>query len=63
MHVLVFVSPIETLVSPCSYLCGLSIMNLNLLWCYFSTNSWIDQSERITWRYFSTNSRIDRTEK
>ena len=33
---------------------GLSIMNLNLLWCYFSTNSWIDRSERIALRWFRT---------
>ena len=26
---------------------GLSIMNLNLLWCYFSTNSRIDRTKRI----------------
>ena len=25
----------------------LSIMNMNLLWCYFSMNSRIDQTERI----------------
>ena len=42
---------------------GLSIMNMNLLWCYFSTNSWLDQSERIASCYFSTNSRIDRTKR
>ena len=30
-----------------------------IIWCYFSTNSWIDQSERIAWCYFSMNSRID----
>jgi hypothetical protein len=33
---------------------GLSITNLNLLWCYFSTNSWIDRSERIALRWFRT---------
>ena len=38
---------------------GLDIMNLNLLSCYFSTNSWLDRSERIASCYFSTNSRID----
>ena len=38
---------------------GLSIMNLNLLWCYFSMNSLLDRSERIASCYFSTNSRID----
>ena len=37
----------------------LNIMNLYLLWCYFSTNSWLVRSERIAWCYFSTNSRID----
>ena len=38
---------------------GLTIMNLNLLWCYFSMNSWLDRSERIASCYFSTNSMID----
>ena len=33
---------------------GLSIMNMNLLWCYFSTNSWIYQSERIALRWSRT---------
>ena len=41
---------------------GLSIMNLNLFSCYFSTNAWADRSERITWGYLSTNSWIDRSE-
>ena len=41
----------------------LHIMNLNLLWCYFSTNSWLDRSERIASCYFSTNSRIDWSER
>ena len=41
----------------------LSITNLNLLWCYFSTNSWLDRSERISLCYFSTNSRIDLSER
>ena len=45
-------SPIETLGSPCSSLCGLSIMNMNLLWCYVSTNSRIDRTERIALRWF-----------
>ena len=46
------------------FLCvGLSIMNVNLLWCYFSMNSRIDQTERIALCYFSTNSWIDRTER
>ena len=35
---------------------GLSIMNMNLLWCYFSMNSRIDQTERIALCYFSMNS-------
>ena len=39
MHVFIIFSLIETLGSPCSSLCGLSIMNMNLLWCYLSTNS------------------------
>ena len=42
---------------------GLSIMNMNLLWCYFSTNSRIDRTERLALCYFSTNSWIDRTER
>ena len=42
---------------------GLNIMNLNLLWCYFSTKSWLDRSERIASCYFSTNSRIDWSER
>ena len=42
---------------------GLSIMNMNILWCYFSTNSRIDRTERIALCYFSTNSLIDRTER
>ena len=42
---------------------GLNIMNLNLLWCYFSMKSWLDRSERIAWCYFSTNSRIDWSER
>ena len=33
---------------------GLSIMNLNLLWCYFSTNSWKNRLERIASRWFRT---------
>ena len=35
---------------------GLSIMNMNFLWCYFSTNSRVDRTERIASCYFSTNS-------
>ena len=42
---------------------GLSIMNMNLLWCYFSMNSRIDWMEIIALCYFSTNSWIDRTER
>ena len=42
---------------------GLNIMNLNFLWCYFSTNSWLDRSEIIALCYFSTNSWIDRTKR
>ena len=42
---------------------GLNIMNLNFLWCYFSTNYWLDRSERIASCYFSTNSRIDWSER
>ena len=42
---------------------GLNIMNSNLLWCYFSMNSWLDRSERIASCYFSTNSRIDWPER
>ena len=56
MHVFIIFSPIETLGSLYSSLCGLSIMNMNLLWNYFSTNSRIDRTEIIALRYFSTNS-------
>ena len=56
MHIFIIFSPIETLGSPCSSLCGLSIMDMNLLWCYSSTNSRIDRTEKIALRYFSTNS-------
>ena len=42
---------------------GLNIINLNLLWCYFSMNSRIDQTERIALCYFSTNSWIDWMER
>ena len=55
MHVLVLVSPVEILGHSCSSLCGLSIMNMNMLWCYSSTNSRIDRTEIIALRYFSTN--------
>ena len=57
MHVLIFVSPVEILGHSLNILCfGLSIMNLNLLWCYFSTNSRIDRREIIALCYFITNS-------
>ena len=60
MHVLVFCFFGRNLGALLEVLCvGLSIMNLNLLWCYFSTNSWLDRSERLASCYFSTNSRID----
>ena len=60
MHVLVFCFSSRNLGALFEVLyVGLSIMNLNLLWCYFSMNSWLDRSERIAWYYFSTNSRID----
>ena len=42
---------------------GLNIMNLNLLWCYFRMNSWLDRSEILAWYYFSTNSRTDWSER
>ena len=42
---------------------GLNIMNLNLLCCYFSTNSWLDRLESIASCNFSTNSRIDWSER
>ena len=63
MHLFIIFSLIETLGSPCSSFCGLNIMNMILLWCYFSTNSRIDRTERIALCYFSTNSWIDRTER
>ena len=63
MLVLVLVSPVDILGHSCSFLCGSSIMNMNLLWCYFSTNSRIDRTERIALCYFSTNSWIDRMER
>ena len=44
--------------APFEVLCvGLTIMSMNLLWCYFSTNSRIDRTKRIALCYFSTNSR------
>ena len=42
---------------------GLSIMNMNLLWCYFSMNSWLDWPEGIAWCYFCANSMIDWSER
>ena len=56
-------SPTETSGSLYSSLCGLSIMNMNMLWCYSSTDSWIDRTETIALCYFSTNSWIDRSER
>ena len=56
IHIFVLYSPIETLGSLCSSLCGLSIMNMNMLWCYSSRKSRIDQIEKIALRYFSMNS-------
>ena len=56
-------SPTETLGSLYSSLCGLSIMNMNMLWCYSSMNSGIDQTETIALCYFSMNSWIDRSER
>ena len=57
MHVLVFCFSDRNLGALFEVICvGLSIMNMNLVWCYFSTNSRIDQTERISLGYFSTNS-------
>ena len=56
MYVFIIFSPVETLGCPCSSLCGLSIMNMNLLWCYSSTKSRIDRTEKIALCYFSTDS-------
>ena len=39
MHIFIIFSPIETLGSPCSFLCGLSIMNLKLFDAYRIINS------------------------
>ena len=39
MHLFIIFSPIETLGSPCSSLCGLSIMNLKLFDTYRIINS------------------------
>ena len=63
MHVFIIFSPVETLGSLYSSLCGLSIMNMNLLGCYSCTNSRIDRTEKIALCYFSTNSWIDWTKK
>ena len=52
MHVFIIFSPIETLGSPCSSLCGLSITNMNMLWCYSSTNSRIDRTEKNSFALF-----------
>ena len=54
LHVLVFCFSGRNLGALFDVVCvGLSIMNLNLLWCYFSTNSRIDRTERIALCYFS----------
>ena len=55
-------SPTETLGSLYSSLCWLSIMNMNVLWCYSSMTSRIDRTETIALCYFSMNSWIDRPE-
>ena len=41
MHIFSIFSVIETLGSPCSSLCGLSIMNLKLFDTYRIINSWV----------------------
>ena len=41
MHVFIMFSPIETLESPCSSLCGLNIMIMKLLDAYRRINSQI----------------------
>ena len=41
MHVFIIFSPIETLGSPCSCLCGLDIMIIKLFDAYRRINSWI----------------------
>ena len=57
MHVLVFCFSDRNLGALFEVICvGLSIMNMNLVWCYFSTNTRIDRTERITLCYFSMNS-------
>ena len=57
MHVLVFCFSDRNLGALLEVLCvGFSIMNMNLLWCYFSMNSRIDRTERIVLYYFRMNS-------
>ena len=56
MHVFIIFSPTETLGSLYSLLCGLSIMNMNFLWCYSSMNSRIDRTEKVALCYFSKDS-------
>ena len=41
MNVFIIYSRIETLGSPCSYLCGLNIMIMKLFDAYRMINSWI----------------------
>ena len=41
MHIFIIFSPIDTLGSPCSSLCGLNIMNLKLFDTYRIINSWV----------------------
>ena len=48
-------SQVETSGSLYSSLCGLSIMNMNMLWCYSRMNSRIDRTEKIALHHFSTN--------
>ena len=55
MHILVVCFSGRNLGALFEVLCGwLNIKNPNLLWCYFNTNSWIDQTERIALRCFRT---------
>lgn len=56
MDIFIIFSPTETLGSLYSSLCGLSIMNMNLLWCYLSTDSRIDRTEKIALCYLSIDS-------
>ena len=46
MHVFYYLFSDGNFGSLYSSLCGLSIMNMNLLWCYSSTNSRIDRTEK-----------------